>query len=186
MGMKQTRNYIFPNTVHGSDIRSIRKMLRLSQKDFARFLCVSVKTVSAWEQSDREISGMIIPLIMILRDNLNLPDKYILPEQKTPLRLFYMYGNICCTVIDVNERDRIIEIHNYVSNPQFRAFGTAESPTYEQYCEFLESRCIPRSRDKLKLELDHLGVPFYDPLLIIEKTQGRIADDAFWIRLERI
>ena len=184
--MKEKKDYIFPNAVHGSDIRSVRKLLRLSQSEFARFLCISVKTVSSWEQSDREITGMIIPLIMILRNNINFPDKYILPEQKTPLRLFYMYGAICCTVIDVNERDHVIDVHNYVSNPQFRAFGTTESPAFDQYREFLESRCFPRSRDKLKLELDRLGIPFYDPLLIIEKTEGRLAEDAFWIRMERL
>jgi putative transcriptional regulator len=35
------------------------------------------------------------------------------------------------------------------------------------------------------LELKRLGLPFYDPLMIIEKTEGRMADDNFWIRIER-
>ena len=37
----------------------------------------------------------------------------------------------------------------------------------------------------MKLVLKDLDVPFYDPLLIIEKTQGRMAEDDFWIRIER-
>ena len=37
----------------------------------------------------------------------------------------------------------------------------------------------------MKLQLKELGIPFYDPLLIIEKTEGRMADDHFWIRIER-
>lgn len=50
---------------------------------------------------------------------------------------------------------------------------------------FIESRCFPRTRDKIKLELKRLGIPFYDPILIIEKTEGRMADDEFYIRIER-
>ncbi len=53
------------------------------------------------------------------------------------------------------------------------------------YEEFLKSRCFPESRDKLKLELKRLDIPFYDPILIIEKTQGRVVEDDFYIRIER-
>jgi len=28
-----------------------------------------------------------------------------------------------------------------------------------------------------------MGLPFYDPLLIIEKTQGRMSDDHQWIMI---
>jgi putative transcriptional regulator len=37
----------------------------------------------------------------------------------------------------------------------------------------------------MKIGLRELGIPFYDPLLIIEKTAGRMAEDDFWIRIER-
>ena len=40
-------------------------------------------------------------------------------------------------------------------------------------------------RDKMKLILKDLGLPFYDPIMIIEKTEGRMAEDDFWIRIER-
>lgn len=53
------------------------------------------------------------------------------------------------------------------------------------YEEFLESRCFPSSRDKMKLVLKDLELPFYDPLMIIEKTGGRMAEDDFWIQIER-
>ena len=67
----------------------------------------------------------------------------------------------------------------------FRAFGKNTEPSFEEYEEFIESRCFPRTRDKMKLELQKLGIPFYDPILIIEKTEGRMAEGHFWIRLER-
>ena len=90
-----------------------------------------------------------------------------------------MYKNILCTVIDVDELDRKVEIENYIKNPMFRAFGVNTEPSFEDYEEFLESRCFPPSRDKMKIELRSLGIPFYNPILIIEKTEGRMAEDDF-------
>ena len=67
----------------------------------------------------------------------------------------------------------------------FRAFGVNESPSFKEYEEFMESRCFPRERDKMKIMLEALDIPFYDPILIIEKTQGRMAEDEFWLKIER-
>ena len=36
---------------------------------------------------------------------------------------------------------------------------------------------FPRSRDKMKLILRELDLPFYAPFLIIEKTKGKMAED---------
>ena len=32
--------------------------------------------------------------------------------------------------------------------------------------------------------LRELDLPFYDPFMIVEKTQGRMAEDKFWIKIE--
>ena len=53
-----------------------------------------------------------------------------------------------------------------------------ENPDYAMYQEFLESRCFPESRDKIKLVLKDLDIPFYDPFMIIEKTEGRMAEES--------
>ncbi len=66
-----------------------------------------------------------------------------------------------------------------------RAFGRNEHPSFTEYENFLRSRCFPEERDKLKIVLKDLGIPFYDPLMIIEKTDGRMAEDNFWIKIER-
>ena len=95
-----------------------------------------------------------------------------------------MYRDEICTIIDVDESRRLVEIKNYTDNLQYRAFGINTEPSFEDYEEFLESRCFPRTRDKMKLELDKLGIPFYDPMMIIEKTEGRMADDDFWLKIE--
>ena len=80
---------------------------------------------------------------------------------------------------------RKVKIYNYTNNFIKKAFGRNEKPTFEEYEEFLESRCFPRQRDKIKLVLEDLNLPFYDPFMIIEKTEGRMAEDDFWIRIER-
>ena len=64
-------------------------------------------------------------------------------------------------------------------------FGVNEDPDYNDYKEFLESRCFPRTRDKMKLVLEDMGLPFYDTFMIIEKTQGRMAEDNFWLKIEK-
>ena len=54
-------------------------------------------------------------------------------------------------------------------------------PTWDDFTWFLESRCFPKTRDHAKDILKEMGLPFYDPLLIIEKTDGRMAGDEQWI-----
>ena len=108
-----------------------------------------------------------------------------IPEKVYPLRLWYMSGDQVSTIIDVDEQNRKVEIHNYTKDYIARAFGVIECPSFEDYEAFLESRCFPRTRDKMKLVLEDLGLPFYDPFMIIEKTEGRMAEDDFWIRKER-
>ena len=110
---------------------------------------------------------------------------YDIPEKVYPLRLFYMKGNKYCTLIDIDDVRRIVSIKNFTDDPFDRAFGNNEHPDYSDYQEFLESRCFPRSRDKMKLILKELNLPFYDPFMIIQKTGGRMADDNFHIVIER-
>ena len=111
--------------------------------------------------------------------------EFAIPEKVYPLRLWYMSGDQVSTIIDVDEQNRKVEIHNYKKDYIARAFGVIECPSFEDYEAFLESRCFPRTRDKMKLVLEDLGLPFYDPFMIIEKTEGRMAEDDFWIRIER-
>lgn len=55
---------------------------------------------------------------------------------------------------------------------QFTAFGSNTEPSIADYEDFLESRCLPRSRDKIKLQLKESDIPFYDPYLIVKKSRG--------------
>ena len=50
---------------------------------------------------------------------------------------------------------------------------------------FWNQDVFPRTRDKMKILLEELNLPFYDPLMIIQKTKGEMAEDDFWIEIER-
>lgn len=167
------------------EIRNCRAFLKLTQKEFAALIGCSKPTVERWERSKKEITGPIVLLIKLLRKYPDYPEHLLIPQKKYPLRLFYMHGQDVCTLIDVDELNHKVEVKNYTDHVMFQAFGNTETVTFEDYKKFLESRCFPKTRDKMKLILKDLDPPFYDPLLIIQKTEGRMAEDDFWIRIER-
>lgn len=182
--MKKKR-YATPEYMTSQDIKRIRKQMNLTQGGLGELLGCSKPTVERWESSDKPITGPAVLALHLLEQKPELMNEIKIPDKTYPLRLLYMYKQKLCTVIDVDELLQKIHISNYTDNILFRAFGVNEEPTYEQYLEFLESRCFPRERDKMKLILRDLELPFYDPFLIIEKTEGRMAEDDFWIQIER-
>ena len=177
--------YALQKKSSGKDIKIMRQKLNMTQKEFAEFVNVSYKTVERWEAGDNDITGPIVTLIGLLGKYPYLEEEWRIPDRIYPLRLWYMEDNRVCTIIDVDERNRRIKIYNYTNDNISRAFGKEEHPTFEDYEEFLESRCFPRTRDKMKLMLRELDLPFYDPFMIIEKTEGRMAEDNYWIKIER-
>jgi len=177
--------YAIPDSMESRHIRSIRLQLGMTQAEFALYAGVSKKTVEHWEKDGTVVHGPVITLARILIERPELVEYFNLPEQKSPLRLSYYFRNELCTIIDVDEVRRKVQIRNYTNRVQHRAFGQNETPGYDDYVEFLKSRCFPDTRDKMKLELRKLGIPFYDPMLILEKTEGRLEGDEFHIQIER-
>lgn len=177
--------FALQKTLSSAEVKLIRQKLNLKQRELAEFVNVSAKTVEYWERNGGQVKGSAAALLCILRERTGILDEFQVPEKKLPVRLKYMYGEQLCTVIDVDDRTRQVRIKNFVTDPLFRAFGRTAEPTYEEYEEFLESRCFPPTRDKMKIILKELNLPFYDPFMIIQKTQGRMAEDNFWIQIER-
>ena len=177
--------FALPDHLEGKDIKNCRTLLGLTQAQFAELSGVTKKTIERWEGSKAPITGPIVTLVKLLTENAQYAERLRIPPRRSMLRLWYMCGKEPCTLIDVDPVKRRVEIKNYTSFPQHRAFGIVTEPTYEEYEEFLESRCFPRSRDKMKIHLEALGLPFYDPYMIVEKTEGRMAEDDYWIRIER-
>jgi len=180
-------NYITSGPLTAAEIKRIRALFRMTQRELAELLNVSVKTVEHWEISDKPVTGAPAALMRLYFSDPRLIERMQIPKREDgyTLRLYYKFLDEVCTVIDVDERMQRVKIKNYALGLQFRAFGRNESPTFEEYEAFLESRCFPRTRDKMKLHLQELGLPFYDPLMIIEKTKGRMAEDDFSLEIER-
>lgn len=179
------KKFLLPDYVTAKEIKKIRKQLGFTQKEFAEFIQCSKSTVERWEMGDAPVTGNICLLISMLQKYPEYAEQVRIPEKKTPIRLWYMHEQTVCTMIDVNEVRREVYIKNFTDQVMFRAFGAVEKPDFQMYEEFLKSRCFPESRDKMKLILRDLDLPFYDPMLIIEKTEGRMAEDHFWIKIER-
>lgn len=99
------------------------------------------------------------------------------------LHMDYMNRNRCCTQILVNFQEEKILIYNESDLLLERAFGVNEKPDWNDFEEFLEDRCFPRTRFGLRELLAEYGLDTYDPLAIIEKTAGRMAEDHQWLRL---
>lgn len=166
-------------------IKNIRKKLGLTQKQFAELVGISKPTMERWEREDACITGPIVLLVRMLEENPDYITKLTVPPREFPVRMWYMYEDDICTIIDVDDVRQLVRIKNYTDNIMFRAFGVNTNPNYADYTEFLESRCFPRTRDKIKLVLKDLNLPFYDPFMIIQKTEGRMAEDNFWIKIEK-
>lgn len=98
------------------------------------------------------------------------------------MRLDFMYKQRVCTEIYVDYQNKKIRIVNRTDDIMKRAFGVNESPVWEDYEDFLESRCMPSSRAMCRAILGRIGVESFDPLQITEKCGGRTAEDNQYIR----
>lgn len=99
------------------------------------------------------------------------------------MRMEYFDEDKVCTVIDVDFLHKKIYIRNKTRDILHRAFGVLEEPGWEEFEYFLKSRCFPPERANVRWILEDLGLSSYDPLQIIEKTEGRMAEDKQWIRI---
>jgi hypothetical protein len=108
-------------------------------------------------------------------------------EQKHDVRLFLFYdGKELCTTIHADFDDRTLVAENKTADPVKTAFGNKTLPSWEDFQAFLEDRCIPRERAGLKEYLETIGVGGYDPLEIVAKTAGRMAEDNQWLKVEAL
>lgn len=96
---------------------------------------------------------------------------------------FYDSDTLCSTIYADFTEQRLVVENGEV--PLIKtAFGNTAIPTWKDFQRFLEDRCIPRQRAGLRTYLEALGLEKYAPLAIIEKTEGRMAEDEQWLSIE--
>lgn len=89
-----------------------------------------------------------------------------------------------CSAIYADFTEHTLAVENEDVPPLKTAFGNNPFPTWKDFMDFLEERCVPRQRAGLREYLEALGLAEYDPMSIIEKTSGRMAEDRQWLSIE--
>lgn len=82
--------------------------------------------------------------------------------------------------------DETFVVENHIENPVKTAFGNNPLPNWADLQAFLQDRCIPRERAGLREYLEALGIDEYDPLKIIQRTGGRMAEDHQWLEVDEL
>lgn len=118
----------------------------------------------------------------------HLPMKEFIAQRKAlghKLHLFRYYdSDHLCTTICADLTTQELSIENHTLTLSKTAFGKNELPSWDDFLSFLEERCIPRGRAGLREYLEALGISEYDPFEIIQKTNGRMAEDQQWLKIE--
>lgn len=94
----------------------------------------------------------------------------------------YMNGDVHCSTLYLDYTAQQLCVANENVPLLDTAFGVNKTPTWQDLTEFFSSRCIPETRVGLEHYLKSLGVEEYDPFMLIEKTQGRMAEDNRWLK----
>lgn len=100
------------------------------------------------------------------------------------MQIDFMYKTSVCTTIFINFWEEKIKIINKTDDILHRAFGVNENPTWDDFNDFLVDRCFAESRGDKKAVLNALGIDSYDPIQIIERTQGKTYEDRQWMRFK--
>lgn len=101
-------------------------------------------------------------------------------------KLGYYDRHKLCTVIYADFTDRTLKAENRTDDLIKTAFGANTQPSWNDLEDFLEERCVPRNRMGIREYLEEIGVDEYEPFEILQRTQGRMAEDKQWLKIEKI
>lgn len=146
------------------------------------------KWINELDLNNRQVELSFDGEKIIIAPHLNFDDFIKAQKQKNhPLLLMRYYDeSTLCTEICADFTDKTLSVRNATDNLVKTAFGKKENPDWEDFQVFLEERCVPRNRSGIREYLEAIGVEEYEPLKIIEKTAGRMAEDNQWLELEEM
>ena len=98
----------------------------------------------------------------------------------------YFDKDILCSTIICDFTDKTLRVENHTDYLLKTAFGILEKPNWNDFLEFLEERCVPRTRENLGMILNELELETFDPIAIVDKTQGRMAEDLQWLKITKL
>ena len=93
-------------------------------------------------------------------------------KKDLPLIRFACEGGMLQEVEILTERENLpLEYHFKVSDRRATEL-------------FLEDRVVPQTRQHLEEALQRVGIPYYDPELLLRYNKGVSVEDSYWVRLE--
>lgn len=98
----------------------------------------------------------------------------------------YFDKETLCSTIICDFTDKNLRVKNHTEQLLKTAFGILENPTWKDFMEFLEERCVPKTRENIGYILNEMDLAEYDPVQIVEKTQGRMAEDEQWLKITKL
>ena len=101
-------------------------------------------------------------------------------------KLTYYDGDKICGIIIADFTDKTISYERLTDNMVKTPFGKKTTPNWNDFLQFLEERCISRNRAGLREYLEVLSLDKYEPMELVKKTEGRMAEDKQWIKTEKI
>ena len=135
-------------------------------------------------QMELSFDGTQISLVPYLPFDSFSQAKQVLGHELRRFR-FYDDSRLCSTIV-ADFTDHTLRVQNEAVPLEKTAFGKNLTPDWADLERFWEERCIPRGRAGLWEYLEAIGVADYDPLAIIQKTQGRMAEDQQWLEVETL
>ena len=136
----------------------------------------------AHRQIELKFDGTQITLVPYLDFDQFMESKKAQGHKLCLLRFYD--GNRLCSTIAADMTDHSLRVWNEGVELVKTAFGEKLMPSWDDLELFLEERCVPRERSGIREYLDAIGVLEYDPLEIIRKTRGRMAEDQQWLEVE--
>ena len=116
-------------------------------------------------------------------------EEFVLKKKEKAHKLYrisFLDREILCTVIYADFTDNTIKIENHTENVLKTAFGNNFNPLWTDFEDFLRERCISKDRSGIREYLEAIGMDEYNPFEIIKRTEGRMAEDNQWVRVEVI
>ncbi len=108
------------------------------------------------------------------------------PSSDYPFVVDVMNGRSVVSSIYLNFQTEQVYITNRSNDVLSLPFGVNANPTWQDFEDYLLTRCFPENRGDKKQLLKALGVPFYDPWLIVMKTKGKTPDDNYWFNIKTL
>ncbi|MBR2028868.1 MAG: AbrB/MazE/SpoVT family DNA-binding domain-containing protein [Oscillospiraceae bacterium] len=130
--------------------------------------------------------GKSIIIRPMLSDDINKFKSAAIKSEHNVVQYEYFDKATLCSTIICDFTDKTLRVVNHTDNLLKTAFGVQNKPDWNDFMEFMAERCVPKTRDNLTEILKKLNLNSYDAVAIVEKTQGRMAEDDQWLKITKL